>query len=111
MVKNKELALIAACAALAPGVALAQRYESVVNMRLVGHDDLQARSAYQPIVHAYGERRVLFVGHHAGEAMNPLTGKVEKNGLSIVDVTNPGAPRYLVHVPPSQTCTCCVPLA
>ena len=44
-------------------------------MRLVGHDDLQARSAYQPIVHAYGARRILFVGHHAGEALNPLTAR------------------------------------
>ncbi|HEX5049034.1 MAG TPA: hypothetical protein VFX89_18125 [Gammaproteobacteria bacterium] len=72
-----------------------------VNLELVGHDDLQARSAYQPIVHAYGERRILFVGHHAGEAMNPQTGKVERNGLSIVDVTDPAAPKYLAHVPPT----------
>jgi len=95
------LAVAMASVALASGSALAQGDESVVNMRLVGHDDLQARSAYQPIVHAYGERRILFVGHHAGEAMNPLTGKVEKNGLSIVDVTNPAKPKYLVHVPPT----------
>jgi len=96
-----QLAVAAASVALASGPVLAQRDESVVNMRLVGYDDLQARSAYQPIVHAYGERRILFVGHHAGEALNPLTGKVEKNGLSIVDVTNPAAPKYLAHVPPT----------
>ncbi len=76
-------------------------YRNAVDMRLVGYDDLQARSAYQPIVHAYGARRILFVGHHAGEAPNPLTGKVEKNGLSILDVTEPAAPKYLVHVPPT----------
>jgi hypothetical protein len=76
-------------------------YQSVVNLRRVGHDDLQARSAYQPIVHAYGERRILFVGHHAGRGLNPATGNVEKNGLSILDVTDPAAPRYLVHVPPT----------
>jgi hypothetical protein len=96
-----ELALAAACVAFAPGLSFAQRYDSVVDMRLVGHDDLQARSAYQPIVHAYGERRILFVGHHSGKALNPLTGKVENNGLSIVDVTNPAAPKYLAHVPPT----------
>ena len=45
-----------------------------LDLRLVGQNDLQARSAYQPIVHAYGERRILFVGHHAGEALNPATG-------------------------------------
>jgi hypothetical protein len=70
-------------------------------MRLVGQHDLQARSAYQPIVHAYGDRRILFVGHHAGEALNPMTGAVERNGLSILDVTDPAAPVYLAHAPPT----------
>ncbi|MCH7685075.1 MAG: hypothetical protein IH899_00075 [Planctomycetes bacterium] len=64
-------------------------YASARNMRLVGYHDLQARSAYQPIVHAYGDRRILFVGQHAGEAMNPKTGVVEVNGMSILDVTDP----------------------
>jgi len=72
-----------------------------LNLRLVGRNDLQARSAYQPIVHAYGERRILFVGHHAGEALNPATGLIEKNGLSIVDVTDPARPTYLTHFPPT----------
>lgn len=72
-----------------------------LNLRLVGRNDLQARSAYQPIVHAYGERRILFVGHHAGEALNPATGLIEKNGLSIVDVTDPTRPTYLTHFPPT----------
>jgi hypothetical protein len=81
--------------------AHAAPYDSAVNLRLVGHDDLQARSAYQPIVHKYGERRILFVGHHAGQALNPATGKVERNGLSILDVTDPASPVYLTHVPPT----------
>lgn len=71
------------------------------NLRLVGQHHLQARSAYQPIVHRYDERRILFVGHHGGEAMNPETGRVETNGLSILDVTDPAAPDYLTHVPPT----------
>lgn len=71
------------------------------NMALVGHHDLQARSAYQPIVHAYGDRRILFVGHHAGEAFNPLTDQMEVNGLSILDVTEPMSPVMLAHVPPT----------
>ncbi len=74
-----------------------------LNLRLVGRNDLQARSAYQPIVHAYGERRILFVGHHAGEALNPAKGLIERNGLSIVDVTDPARPTYLAHVPPTGT--------
>ena len=31
--------------------------------------------------------------------MNPLTGQVEDNGTSIVDVTDPKHPRYLHHIP------------
>jgi hypothetical protein len=69
------------------------------NMRLLGHDDLQARSAYQPIIHKQGDREIAYVGHHEGEALNPLTGVVEQNGTSIVDVTNPRNPRYLFHLP------------
>jgi len=71
------------------------------NMRLVSHHDLQGRSAYQPVVHAYGDRRILFVGHHIGESVNPLTGNVEQNGTSILDVTDPRAPQMLRHLPPN----------
>ena len=71
------------------------------DLRLVGQNDLQARSAYQPLVHAYGERRILFVGHHAGEVLNPATGYIEKNGLSVLDVSDPAIPKFLVHVPPT----------
>jgi LVIVD repeat-containing protein len=69
------------------------------NMKLVGFDDLQARSAYQPIVHEQGGRSIAYVGHHGGQALNPLTGVVEKNGTSVVDVTDPRHPRYLFHIP------------
>src|SRR6516162_8117185 len=31
--------------------------------------------------------------------MNPLTGKQENNGTSIVDVTDPKQPKYLAHIP------------
>ena len=31
--------------------------------------------------------------------LNPLTGQVEPNGTSIVDVTDPRNPRYLTHIP------------
>jgi hypothetical protein len=69
------------------------------DMRLVGHDDLQARSAYQPIIHEQRGRWVAYVGHHGGTARNPLTGQDEPNGTSIVDVTDPANPRYLFHIP------------
>ena len=63
------------------------------NMKLVGFNDLQARSAYQPIVHEQGGRSIAYVGHHGGEALNTLTNTVEKNGTSIVDVTDPAHPK------------------
>ena len=68
-------------------------------MTLVGHEELQGRSAYQPILHQQGGRWIAYVGHHGGKAMNPLTGRQEDNGTSIVDVTDPRAPRYLAHIP------------
>jgi hypothetical protein len=99
------LVLVAGCESVAPSapVATAPADDGIsnLNLRLVGRNDLQARSAYQPVVHAYGERRILFVGHHAGQALNPITGKIEKNGLSIVDVTDPARPTYLAHFPPT----------
>src|SRR6478735_5283275 len=62
------------------------------NMRLVGFNDLQGRSAYQPTVHHQGNRWIAYIGHHGGtdeipNPVNPMTGKTEPNGTSIVDVT------------------------
>ncbi len=74
------------------------------NMRLVGMSDLQGRSAYQPTIARQGDRYIAYIGHHGGTddvpvPMNPLTGKPENNGTSIVDVTDPKNPRYLKHLP------------
>jgi hypothetical protein len=74
------------------------------NMKLVGYDDLQARSAYQPTIHHQGDRWIAYIGHHGGtdeipDPVNPMTGKAEPNGTSIVDVTDPTHPKYLRHLP------------
>ncbi len=69
------------------------------DMQLVGHDDLQARSAYQPVIHNQGGRWLAYIGHHGGLKPNPLTGKPEWSGTSIVDVTDPRRPVYLHHIP------------
>src|SRR6202795_1448568 len=69
------------------------------DMRLLAHDDLQGRSAYQPVIHHQGSRWIAYVGHHGGTRLNPLTGQVERNGTSIVDVTDPRRARYLHHIP------------
>ena len=74
------------------------------NMELLGSNDLQARSAYQPLIHLQNGRWIAYVGHHGGtesnpKPLNPLTGKQEFNGTSIVDVTDPKSPKYLHHIP------------
>jgi hypothetical protein len=70
------------------------------NMRLVGFNDLQNRSAYAPELHAQGGRWIAYVGHHGGKPkLNPLTGAIEHNGTSVVDVTDPRNPKYLAHIP------------
>jgi hypothetical protein len=69
------------------------------NMNLVGYNDLQARSAYQPVIHRQGDRYIAYVGHHGGKSVNPITKQVENNGTSIVDVTDPKTPKYLAHIP------------
>ena len=84
--------------------AHAQQAPEASNMRLVGMNDLQARSAYQPTIHHQGDRWIAYIGHHGGtdevpDPVNPLTGKAEPNGTSIIDVTDPAHPKYLHHIP------------
>jgi hypothetical protein len=74
------------------------------NMRLVGYNDLQTRSAYQPIIHKQGDRYIAYIGHHGGtesapKPVNPLTSQGEFNGTSVLDVTDPKQPKYLAHIP------------
>ncbi len=88
--------LLAGCAGAA---AFAQAKPESKNMELLGYNDLQGRSAYQPTIHKQGNRWIAYVGHHGGSSMNPLTGKMEDNGTSIVDVTDPKNPKYLAHIP------------
>ncbi|HSU64295.1 MAG TPA: hypothetical protein VLJ12_10560 [Burkholderiales bacterium] len=77
----------------------AQHAASASNMALLGHHDLQGRSAYQPVIHEQNGRWIAYVGHHGGRAVNSLTGREEDSGTSIVDVTDPRKPRYLAHIP------------
>ena len=67
------LVVAVAVAVAVAGRALAQpadvgHGEERFNTRLVGAHDLQGRSAYQPLPVRQGERRIAYVGHHAGDA-------------------------------------------
>jgi hypothetical protein len=96
-------ALIAGCQTSGPGPRSASEYRAdqaeASNMRLVGFSRLQARSAYQPVIHQQGSRWFAYIGHHGGKPkINPITGIVENNGTSIVDVTDPANPKYIAHI-------------
>ena len=86
------------------GDARAQHPADAHDMNLAGWSDLQARSAYQPLVHEQNGRWIAYIGHHGGtpdapKPVNPLTGQAEFNGTSIIDVTDPKHPKYLHHIP------------
>lgn len=105
MLRSAALLLVSSLT-LAGGPALAADGGKVEahNMALVGYNDLQGRSAYQPVVHEQFGRWIAYIGHHGGtdaikSPLNPLTGRNEDNGTSIVDVTDPHHPKYLAHIP------------
>ncbi len=85
----------------APSGSIAQgnNQPEAKDMKLVGYSDLQGRSAYQPSIEKQGNRYIAYIGHHAGKTLNPLSGKEEINGTSILDVTDPSHPKYLAHIP------------
>lgn len=82
--------------------------ESAWNLQAVGYNDNQGRVIYQPIVirytsdnaYGYANHEIMFNGNIAGSAPNPQrNNETEYNGTSILDVTNPATPKFLVHVP------------
>lgn len=103
MIRNTAI-LTALMLAVLTTAGLAQDKPEASNMALVGYNDLQGRSAYQPLVHRQGDRWIAYIGHHGGipgaeKPVNPLTGQPEFNGTSLIDVTDPAHPEYLAHIP------------
>ena len=97
--KHLSASILALAFAGAAATSGQQNQPEARNMALVGYHDLQARSAYQPVVHKQGERWIAYIGHHGERVMNSMTGQQEYNGTSILDVTDPKHPVYLAHVP------------
>jgi hypothetical protein len=103
----RSIVMLAALIVAGGNAAVAQQNPEASNMALVGYSDLQARSAYQPVIHHQGDRWIAYVGHHGGipeaeKPVNPLTGQAEFNGTSLIDVTDPTHPKYLAHIPGEQ---------
>ena len=98
--KSAAMALAFLAVVVIPGETLrGQTQAEAKNMNLVGSNDLQGRSAYQPTIEKQGDRYIAYIGHHGGKALNPLSGREEPNGTSILDVTDPARPKYLAHIP------------
>src|SRR5438045_9483580 len=102
---TRYLAQLAALALILAGsAAFAHDKPEASNMRLVGFSDLQARSAYQPVVRQQGGRWIAYIGHHGGipeaeKPVNPLTGRGECNSTSLLDITDPARPNNIAITP------------
>ena len=70
--------------------------------RLVGFHDLQGRESLQ--VTLQGDW--CYVGHLPGHLPNPLTGKNEYSGTSILDVADPAKPTLVAHIPSAPEANC-----
>lgn len=79
--------------------------ESAENVRLVGYNDLQGRTALVTTTKSDpANGNWVYIGHHDAfhdekPILNPITGKMEFNGTSILDITDPAKPKYVWHIP------------
>jgi hypothetical protein len=79
--------------------------DSAQNVRLVGYHDLQGREAL--VVTTLSDPANgswVYVGHHESywdntPKLNSISGQMEWNGTSILDVADPATPRLVWHIP------------
>ncbi len=89
----------------APAASADPRAEAAENVRLVGYNDLQGRTALVVTTKSDAANGSwVYVGHHEAFAKrsrcsNPITGKMEWNGTSILDIADPAKPRLVWHIP------------
>ena len=77
--------------------------QSIWNMKVVGFNRNQGRpSSDDGWIENENGRYILYMTDSGGSAYNPLTGQVEGNGTSLIDVTYPNNPVFLWHIPASQ---------
>jgi hypothetical protein len=77
------------------------------NVRLVGYNDLQGRQSLQLTTRSDAANgNWLYVGHQPNNRpdseepqMNPITGQMEINGTSLIDITDPAEPTTVWHIP------------
>lgn len=79
--------------------------ESAENVRLVGYNDLQGRTALVTTTKSDPVNgNWVYIGHHESfrdgkPLMNPITNKMEFNGTSILEISDPSKPKYVWHIP------------
>jgi hypothetical protein len=74
--------------------------QSIWNMQVIGFQDNQGRaSSDDGWIENQNGRYIAYVANSPGKTLNPLTGKVENNGTSLIDVTDVAHPRFLSHIP------------
>jgi hypothetical protein len=79
--------------------------EAAENIKLVGHHDLQGRESLLVAVRSdEANGHWAYVGHHENfydetQKLNTITGKMEWNGTSILDVNDPTNPKLVWHIP------------
>ena len=69
-------------------------------MKVVGFSDNQGRpSSDDGWIENQNGRYILYMTNSPGAGLNPLTGKIENNGTSLIDVTDPAKPVFVHHIP------------
>jgi hypothetical protein len=74
--------------------------QSIWNMQALGFQDNQGRaSSDDGWIENQNGRYIAYMANSPGKALNALTGKIENNGTSLIDVTDVAHPRFLSHIP------------
>jgi hypothetical protein len=79
--------------------------QSIWNMKVVGFNDNQGRPSSDDgwIEKQKNGRYIVYMTSTGGTMFNPLTGKVDNSGTSLIDATDPRHPIYLSNVPTQTT--------
>lgn len=91
--------------ALGAATAANSTQDEAENVRLVGYHDMQGRQALQVTTKSDAANGSwVYVGHvpntRTREAtLNPITGRNEWNGTSILDISDPANPKLVWHIP------------
>lgn len=110
-----RLALVALAVLLVMQVAALSRQRTPAdkmsdgseNVRLVGYNDLQGRQSLVVVTRSDAANgNWVYVGHSPNNRtdpeepiLNPITGKKEWNGTSILEISDPARPKLVWHIP------------